>query len=279
VTPDRERELTGALAAVRTRLAGAAEAAGRDVTDIELLPVTKFFPVSDVLVLRRLGCLAFGESRDQEATQKVAEISAIRGCEALRWHMVGRIQRNKARSVARWAYAAHSVDSATVITALDRAAAEALSSGRRAEALRVYLQISLDGDENRGGVDVAATGRIDDLCAAVDEARGLRFVGLMAVPPRGAEPRGAFARLQEECGRVQARFQQRLELSAGMSDDLESAVEHGSTCVRVGTALMGSRPLTSPEVVTPVTPSSQTPNTADISETSTTSAPQEGSSR
>ncbi|GJF11479.1 YggS family pyridoxal phosphate enzyme [Mycolicibacterium cyprinidarum] len=282
MTSGRERELGQALAAVRKRLARAAEAAGRDVADIELLPVTKFFPVSDLLVLRRLGCLAFGESRDQEGARKAAEVSAVPGCDSLRWHMVGRIQRNKARSVARWAYAAHALDSAKVITALDRAVAEALGSGSRTEPLRAYLQISLDGDESRGGVDVAATGRIDELCGAVDEARGLQFVGLMAIPPRGAEPGAAFARLQQERERVQACYQQRLELSAGMSGDLESAVEHGSTCVRVGTALMGSRPLTSPEVVTPVTPSSQTPDTADISatlNTSNTSAPQEGSSR
>ncbi|MGB0962032.1 MAG: YggS family pyridoxal phosphate-dependent enzyme [Mycobacterium sp.] len=278
MTGVRELELSESLAAVRNRLARAAKAAGRDVADIELLPITKFFPASDVLVLRRLGCVAFGESRDQEGARKAAEVSAVAGGDSVRWHMVGRIQGNKARSVARWAYAAHSVDSAKVITALDSAAAEALGAGRRAEPLRVYLQISLDGDETRGGVDVADTGRIDELCASIDGAGGLRFVGLMAIPPRGSEPGAAFARLQQERTRVQAGYRQRLELSAGMSGDLESAVEHGSTCVRVGTALMGSRPLTSPEVVTPVTPSSQTPDSADIPETSNTPAPREGSS-
>lgn len=278
MTAEREQELSEALAAVRDRLARAATAAGRDVSDIQLLPVTKFFPSDDVLVLHRLGCQAFGESRDQEAVRKVAEISAAPDCGSVRWHMVGRVQRNKARSIARWADAVHSVDSARLITALDRAASEALDEGHRADPLRVYLQISLDGDETRGGVDVTAAGRIDELAAAVETAPGLRFVGLMAVPPQGADPGAAFARLQQECERVQHRFPQRLGLSAGMSGDLESAVEHGSTCVRVGTALMGRRPLTSAEVVTPVTPSSQTPDTADISATSNTSAPREGSS-
>lgn len=259
MTGARELELSEALAAVRSRLARAAAAAGRDVADIELLPITKFFPVSDVVTLRHLGCHAFGENRDQEAARKVEDIARMPGCDDIRWHMVGQIQRNKARSVAHWAYAAHSVDSPKVIAALDRAAAEALDQGRRAEPLRIYLQISLDGDESRGGVDVAATARIDEMCAAVDDARGLRFVGLMGIPPLGADPDAAFARLQEERERVQTRYPQRLELSAGMSGDLETAVEHGSTCVRVGTALLGSRPLTSPEVVTPVTPISQTP--------------------
>ncbi len=98
--------------------------------------------------------------------------------------------------MAGWAYAAHSVDSAKVIAALDRAAVEALDDGRRAEQLRVYLQVSLDGDEERGGVDVAAPDRLDKLCAALDAARGLAFVGLMAIPPLGSDPGESFARLQ-----------------------------------------------------------------------------------
>ncbi|VEG56227.1 alanine racemase domain-containing protein [Mycolicibacterium aurum] len=259
MTAARDAQLRDALDSVRARLARAADAAGRDVDDIELLPVTKFFPADDVAALHRLGCTAFAESRDQEAAAKVEDVSRLIGGAPVRWHMVGRIQRNKARSVAGWAYAAHSVDSAKVVAALDRAAAEALEDGRRTEPLRVYLQLSLDGDEQRGGVDVDAADRIDQLCAAVDAAPGLAFVGLMAIPPLGADPGESFARLQRERDRVQQDFQQRLGLSAGMSGDLEAAVEHGSTCVRVGTALMGSRPLTSPEVVTPVTPSSQAP--------------------
>ena len=256
----REDELREALAAVRHRLVRAAEAAGRDPDDIELLPVTKFFPADDVAALYRLGCRAFAESRDQEAAAKVAEVGAlVAGEDSVRWHMVGRIQRNKARSIAQWAYAAHSVDSAKVVAALDRAAGEALDDGRRSAPLRVYVQVSIDGDEQRGGVDVAATDRLDALYAAVHDARGLEFVGLMAIPPLGWDAGEAFARLQQERDRVQVRYQQRLELSAGMSGDLEAAVQHGSSCVRVGTALLGSRPLTSPEVVTPVTPSSQAP--------------------
>ncbi len=168
------------------------------------------------------------------------------GAEPIRWHMVGQIQRNKARSIAGWAYAAHSVDSARVIAALDRAATEALQQGHRAEPLRVYLQLSLDGDESRGGVDVGRPDSVDELCAAVAAANGLEFVGLMAMPPLAADPDEAFARLQEEKERVQKAYEQPLGLSAGMSSDLESAVKHGSTCVRVGTALMGQRPLTSP---------------------------------
>ena len=242
----REHELADALAAVRARLAHAVQAAGRNPDEIGLLPITKFFPAGDVIILRRLGCLEFGESREQEASNKSAEVGAVLGNELIRWHMVGQIQRNKARSIADWAYAVHSVDSAKVIAALDRAAGEALSEGRRAEPLRVYLQLSMDGDESRGGVDIGRPDSVDELCAAVAAADGLAFVGLMAIPPLDADPEEAFARLEQEKERVQKAYEQPLGLSAGMSSDLEIAVKHGSTCVRVGTALLGQRPLTSP---------------------------------
>ncbi|MBU8816782.1 YggS family pyridoxal phosphate-dependent enzyme [Mycolicibacterium goodii] len=259
-TRDAERtaELTAALGAARARLARAAESAGRNVGEIELLPVTKFFPASDIVILNQLGCFSFGESREQEAVNKISRVRGELPDAPIRWHMIGRIQRNKARSVAGWAYAAHSVDNARLIAALDRGATDALAKGIRSEPLRVYLQISLDGDTERGGVDVDEPDRVDELCAAIDGAEGLAFTGLMAIPPLDADADEAFARLAAELARVQRHHSQRLELSAGMSNDLESAVKHGSTCVRVGTALMGSRPLTSPPLVTPVTSSSQT---------------------
>ncbi|MEO3759119.1 YggS family pyridoxal phosphate-dependent enzyme [Mycobacterium sp. B14F4] len=264
VATTREQELADALEAVRARVTAAADAAGRDAGEIELLPVTKFFPASDVIILRRLGCESFGESREQEASNKVAEIGEFRNLGPIRWHMVGRIQRNKARAIAGWAYAAHSVDSRKVLDALDRAAGEALAEGRRAEPLRVYIQVSLDGDDKRGGVDVETPGAVDEMCAAAHAAGGLEFVGLMAIPPLGVDAEAAFGRLQVEHQRVQADYPQRLGMSAGMSDDLEVAVKHGSTCVRVGTALFGQRPLPSPGVVTPVTSSSQTPESKVI---------------
>jgi pyridoxal phosphate enzyme (YggS family) len=242
----RELDLADALAAVTDRLKRAADAAGRNSSEIELLPVTKFFPASDVIILRHLGCEAFGESREQEGSHKAAVVSEMLGALPVRWHMIGRIQRNKARSIADWAYAAHSVDSRKVIDALNRGAEQALAEGRREELLRVYIQISLDGDEKRGGIDVARPDLVDEMCGAVESADGLMFVGLMAIPPLEADADEAFARLQAEYHRVQRNYGQRLQLSAGMSSDLEAAVRHGSTCVRVGTALLGQRPLTSP---------------------------------
>ena len=260
-------ELADSLAALRSRLAVAAEAAGRKLDDIQLLPITKFFPATDVAILSRLGCAAFGESRDQEAAAKVAEVDRLldvsgQGDPATgrrHWHMVGTIQRNKARSLASWAHTAHSVSSSRVVSALDRAAGSALREGYRTHPMCVYVQISLDGDVSRGGVDVADTGSVDDICAQVDAAESLELVGLMGIPPLDWEPDRAFARLQTEHQRVRRAHPQAAGLSAGMSDDLESAVKHGSTCVRVGTALLGQRPLPSPSIVTPVTSSSQTP--------------------
>jgi PLP dependent protein len=245
----RAAELADSLARVRGRLDAAAAAAGRDVEEIELLPVTKFFPASDVIELVRLGCREFGESREQEASNKVADVAAellSMGAEPIRWHMIGRIQRNKARAVAGWAYAAHSVDGAALIAALGRGAVQALDEGLRTQPLHIYVQLSLDGDPARGGVDVGDHDAVDALCALADATDGVDFVGLMAIPPLGADTVDSFVRLEAELHRVQEHYPQRLGLSAGMSSDLETAVEHGSTCVRVGTALMGQRPLTSP---------------------------------
>lgn len=265
--PRREMELADSLSALRSRLAAAAEAAGRKLEAIQLLPITKFFPATDVAILSRLGCTDFGESRDQEAAAKIADVDRLLGvagegagsASARRWHMVGRIQRNKARSLANWAHTAHSVSSTRVVTALDRAVEEAIDEGRRTLPLRVYVQISLDGDVSRGGVDVSDTAAVDEICAQVDGAASLELVGLMGIPPLDWDPDRAFARLQAEHQRVRRAHPDAAGLSAGMSNDLETAVKHGSTCVRVGTALLGQRPLASPATVTPVTSSSQTP--------------------
>jgi pyridoxal phosphate enzyme (YggS family) len=246
MTTSRDAQLAASLQALRERVEAAAAAAGRDSRDVELLAVTKFFPATDVIALCGLGCRAFGEAREPEASNKIAEVSEALPGESIRWHMIGRIQRNKARLVGEWAYAAHSVDSVSLADRLGRAAATALAEGRRPEPLRAYVQVSLDGDPERSGVDIGRPDAVDELCAAVHERDGLQLAGLMAMPPRHADAEVAFSRLEQELARVQAGYQHRLGLSAGMSGDLEMAVQHGSTCVRVGTALMGERPLTSP---------------------------------
>ncbi|WP_253847338.1 YggS family pyridoxal phosphate-dependent enzyme [Mycobacterium gordonae] len=247
---ERQSELTRALASVRSRLAAAAEAAGRNVGEVELLPITKFFPATDVAILARLGVRAVGESREQEASAKVAEVARLLAASGesweMQWHMVGQIQRKKAKSLARWAHTAHSVDSRPLVTALDRAVATAMAERRRSTPLRVYVQVSLDGDASRGGVDIGESGAVERVCEQVQGAESLELVGLMGVPPLDWEPEQAFDRLQSEHCRVRRAFPHAVGLSAGMSGDLEIAVKHGSTCVRVGTALLGQRRLRSP---------------------------------
>lgn len=248
---DRESELLHALAGLRSRLAAAAEQAGRNTNEIELLPITKFFPATDVAILSRLGCRNFGESRDQETVPKIGAVGRLLGPASanLHWHMVGQIQRNKAASLARWAHTVYSVDSPRLVAALGRATGVALAQGQRRAPLRVYVQVSLDGDGSRGGVDVSGAlgaAAVDEICAQVEAAPALELVGLMGVPPLGWDPDVAFARLQSAHRRLLDAHPAAVGLSAGMSNDLESAVKHGSTCVRVGTALMGRRQLPSP---------------------------------
>ena len=244
----RQDELRNALAALRSRVTAAAVAVNRDAGEIELLPITKFHPASDVAILWHLGCRGFGESREQEASAKIAGVHGLIGPDAdgIRWHMVGQIQSNKAKAVAAWADTVHSVSTAKVVAALDRACVRALDEGRRARPLRVFVQISLDGDCARGGVDIGDPGAVDVVCSDVAESAGLQLAGLMAVPPLNVEPDQAFSSLAVEHLRVMRNHPTATGLSAGMSGDLEAAVRHGSTCLRVGTALLGERPLTSP---------------------------------
>ncbi|MGY1947955.1 YggS family pyridoxal phosphate-dependent enzyme [Nocardia asiatica] len=237
----RAAQLAENLAGLLARIDAACRAAGRAPDSVRLLPVTKFFPASDVAILHRLGRREFGESREQEAAAKVAALRE-EDLSGVRWHMIGRLQRNKARSVAQWADTVHSVDSERLATALDAGALAALEAGERTEPVRVLLQVSLDDDPARGGV---AANDLPVLAERIANTSGLRLSGLMAIPPLGSESDAAFARLAMLHTLLLADHPDATELSAGMSGDLESAIEHGSTVVRVGTALMGIRPITS----------------------------------
>jgi pyridoxal phosphate enzyme (YggS family) len=231
----RRAELVGALAGVRATIADACAAAGREARSVTLVAVTKTYPATDVYTLAELGVLDIGESKDQEARAKIGDLEAS-GLEpiALRWHLVGRLQTNKARSVVRYAYAVHSLDRPK----LARALADAAEADERTEPLEVFLQVSLDDDPGRGGVPVD---ELDRLADTVAERPQLVMRGVMAVPPIGADPDRAFARLADISGELRARYPQADAISAGMSADLAIAVRHGATHVRVGTALLGRR--------------------------------------
>lgn len=228
----RRAELAANLDQVHKRIAGACAAAGRRSDSVTLTAVTKTYPASDVLLLAGLGVTDVGENRDQDASGKAAEVRAA-GVR-LRWHFVGQLQRNKAKSVCAYADVVESVDSLRLVTALDRAAVAAA----RDEPLEVLVQVSLDGDPARGGVLGDDLWRVSDAVASSD---GLRLGGLMAVAPLGEEPDSAFARLAELAGRLVTAHPGATVVSAGMSGDLEAAVRHGATHVRIGTSLLGMR--------------------------------------
>lgn len=236
--PGRHAEIATALDAVRARIDAAARSAGRDPAEVTLLPVTKTRPASDAAVLVDLGFTAFGENREQEGAAKAAELAELRPDAVVAWRVVGRVQRNKARNLVRWADAVDSVDSIRLADALDTATATARDAGERFEPLEVLIQVSIDGDPDRGGVPATDLAVLADHVADADH---LRLRGLMAVAPLGADPSVAFARLAELAADVRADHPGAVVLSAGMSADLEAAIDHGSTCVRVGTSLLGDR--------------------------------------
>lgn len=240
---DRKSELAHNLTTVRDRIAQAATAAHRDPAEIRLLVVTKNFPATDVALLADLGQTDVGENRDAEAAAKADELTRLRPTNPVRWTMVGRLQRNKARSVAEWAAEVQSVDSTRLADALRHAVEVSLDRGIRNTALDVYVQASIDDDPDRGGCP------IDDLPALCDHIASLdtlRLRGVMAVAPLGMPPERAFDRLRPAAEQLRAAHPEATGLSAGMSGDLEQAIAYGSTCVRVGTAVLGSRRLTSP---------------------------------
>lgn len=223
----RRVQLQENLHAVRSRIAAAAADSGRRPEDITLIAVTKTFPASDVTLLAGLGITDFGENRDQEARKKAAAVPGVR------WHFVGRLQRNKARSVASYADVVHSVDRPELIAALERAAAS------HEKIIEILLQLSLDSDTCRGGVPAE---RILELARLAQESERLELIGLMAVPPLGSDPDSAYSRCADIHRELLAEHPRATAFSAGMSGDLEIAVRHGATHVRVGTALLGGRP-------------------------------------
>lgn len=227
----RRDELAANLAAVEGRITAACTSAGRARAEVQLVVVTKFFPRGDLDLLAGLGVTEIGENREQEAAAKLADGGTPAG---VRTHFIGQLQSKKANAVARWADVVQSVDRSKLVNALARGAELA---GRD---LTLLVQVDLDPepDGRRGGADPA------DVPALADEIAGspLRLGGLMAVAPLDADPDAAFERLARLHERVLADHPDATMLSAGMSGDLEQAVRHGATHLRVGTAILGTRP-------------------------------------
>jgi pyridoxal phosphate enzyme (YggS family) len=226
----RRAELARNLAGVRGRIDAACAAAGRDSGDVTLIAVTKTRPAADVMLLAELGVTDIGENRDQEAAPKAAACAGLR----ITWHFIGQLQTNKAASVARYADVVHSVDRLRLVHALGAAARGA---GREVTCL---VQVSLDGDTARGGVPA---GHLKETAAALAAEPGLLLGGVMAVAPLGMAPEEAFAPLRACSDTIRQVRPEASIISAGMSGDLEAAIDAGATHLRIGTALLGARSL------------------------------------
>jgi hypothetical protein len=227
----RRDEIAAGLARTLARIAAACRDAGRDPAEVTLIVVTKTFPAEDVRHLHALGVRDVGENRHPEAGTKAAATVDL----ALRWHFVGQLQTNKAAAVARYADVVHSVDRPRLITALARA--------RAAQApLDCLVQVDLDPRGPVTGRGGAAPDDVARLAETLAEHEELRLRGLMAVAPLGGDADEAFARLWSRSLDLRAAHPGATWVSAGMSADLESAVRHGATHVRVGSAILGTRP-------------------------------------
>jgi pyridoxal phosphate enzyme (YggS family) len=215
--------LSDNLAVVRDRIAQAADRSRRDPAGITLLAVTKVFPASAIREAYGLGLREFGENYVQEFEGKSPEVADLAGA---RFHLIGHLQSNKSRKATDLFQVVQTVDSVKLARRLNE-------SG---QPLDVMLEVKLSGEDAKSGADPAG------LPALIDGVRGcpnLRLLGLMTMPPWSDDPepsRPYFRRLRE-LGQLHGLPQ----LSMGMSHDLETAIEEGSTCVRVGTALFGKR--------------------------------------
>jgi hypothetical protein len=230
-SPDAATQLDVAarVAEVRARMDAAATRSGRDPSGVRLVAATKTVPVERVADAVAAGVVDLGENRAQELLAKAPALAELRGDRGadVRWHFLGALQRNKVRALAPWIACWQSVDRA----ALGAAIAE------RAPGARVLVEVNVAAEPQKAGCSPdEAAGLVETL-----RADGLDVAGLMAVPPHGDDPRPWFVALAALAARLELA-----ELSMGMTDDFEVAIEEGATMVRVGRALFGPRPLPSP---------------------------------
>lgn len=244
---NRQQELARRLDSVQARIGAACSSAQRAADEVQLIVVTKFFPAADLQRLADLGITQVGESREQEASAKMAELPAAHS-RLLTLHFVGQVQTNKARAIARYADVVQSVDRPRLVSALHRAVESAREAGERDGPLDVTIQVDLDerapAAKARGGV---APGDLLSLAASVGESEHLRLRGVMAVAPLHtaddeSATLAAFEVLQGLSAKLRGEHPAAEWISAGMSGDLELALAAGATHLRVGSAILGSRP-------------------------------------
>lgn len=223
------------LQAVRQQIVHAAQLADRSFTEIQLLAVSKTFGADSVLEAAAAGQVAFGENYVQEAIDKIAEIARIAPALRLEWHFIGPIQSNKTRQIAEHFAWVHSVDRLKIAQRLSDQRPEGMAP------LNICLQINISDEDSKSGVNAAEA---LELAHAVSKLPNLRLRGLMAIPKPTTDPaqqRHDFAQLRALKEQLQKQGIELDTLSMGMSSDLESAIMEGSTMVRVGTAIFGTR--------------------------------------
>lgn len=221
-------ELKARLEDTRALIARLSQEAGRDEAP-QLLPVTKFHPSEDVALLGELGISDVAENREQEARAKAEELTSIN------FHMIGQVQTKKANHVARWAKSVHSVDTEKLANALNRG----IENAER-EPLPVFIQVSYDGDTSRGGIAIDG---VVELAEIIENLPNLELSGLMVVPPLESDASEVFTTVRKLADQLGEQLKRPMKLSAGMSADLKEAIAAGSDIVRVGTGIMGERPL------------------------------------
>lgn len=225
------------IAEIRERIELAARRAGRPAGSVSLMAVTKTHPAGRIREAYEAGLRLFGENRVQEFSGKAEALRDLQGAE---WHMIGHLQTNKAGKAVELFSAVDSVDSVKLAEKLDAAAR------KLGKQLAVLIEINVGGEVAKSGVDLDAR-ELEDLLRAAPQFEALRFTGLMTVPPYTEDPEGArpyFRQLRALRDKIAWRKLPSVwmdELSMGMSHDFDVAIEEGSTCVRVGTAIFGER--------------------------------------
>ena len=228
---DRLAGIKDNLETLQSRIDNACQEAKRSSTEITLIAVTKTYPADDVDLLKQLGIDDVGENRDQEAALKRTQVQAD-----FNWHFIGQLQSNKAKSVVSYAHLIHSVDRSSLAKEIQKSA----QGVDKKQAVLIQLDLDQSGpDPTRGGLWPT---ELMVLAQQITDSSHLELKGLMSVAPLEENPAVAFARLAVIRAEFLKTYPQASILSAGMSDDLEAAILHGATHLRIGSALLGERP-------------------------------------
>jgi PLP dependent protein len=233
------------IAQVQAQIAVAARRAGRELSAVTLMAVSKTFPPESIREAYAAGIRAFGENRVQEYAGKIDALRDLAGAE---WHLIGHLQSNKGARAAELFHAIDSLDSVKLAEKLNAAAGDAASrvSTEKHVPLPVLIEINVGGEEAKSGV-APGSAELEQILTSAAQWRNLAIRGLMTVPPYSDDPEGSrpyFRQLRALRDRIAARDLPGVSmdvLSMGMSHDFEVAIEEGSTCVRVGTAIFGER--------------------------------------